>query len=322
MKYLLCRPTCGLNDSLCFIQNSIDFCKRYNRILLIDTNYNSLYKFNFSDVFKFIDDKNIIYDSNKIKEILNDKKLTIYPNEITNLYNYSLFFKDKIFINRTVLKSPNVYIQTHINFHINYKEDIIIHNHWTATPLLSHKLIKNLKLTDYYINDIIEKYNQIPKPYISIHIRNTDYKLNYKDFYNKNKEKIKDANIFLATDSIDALKFFKAQKLKIYSFTKLPNKNIPYHLSNNNKDDILLNTISDLFLLALGNNFIVPNMAIGGYTKLAFYLYKSKIVYDILDNKIEKPKIIETPIIKLLPINKTQIQVKQHFKKMILLRKN
>ena len=75
-------------------------------------------------------------------------------------------------------------------------------------------------------------------------------------------------------------------------------------------------------MLGLGNEILFPVDNKGGYALLAKYLYHSKIVYDILDNKIEKPKIIEKPIIKILPINKTQIQINQHFKKMILIRKN
>ena len=94
MKYLLCRPGGGLNDNLCVIQKCIEYSKRFNRILLIDTNYNNTYKFNFCDVFKIIDDKNIIYDSNKIKEIISNNDLLIYPEEIRNLYDYQVYYKD------------------------------------------------------------------------------------------------------------------------------------------------------------------------------------------------------------------------------------
>jgi hypothetical protein len=285
MKYLLCRPCGGLNDNFFVIQSCIEYSKKYNRILLIDTNYNNIYKFNFCDVFKIIDDKNIIYDSNKIKEIIINKELTIFPNEIKDLYDYSAIWKK----NGYCLEDTN--IKTQIHYKIDYIENIILHNN-CGSGHIPHKLIKNLKLIEYYINDIIKKYNQIPKPYLSIHIRNTDIKCDYKSIYEKNKEQINKSNIFLATDSIEAFNYFKSLNLKIFSFTKLPDECKNYHYCNMDKKEILLNTISDLLLLGLGNDFIYSEENKGGYYKLAYFLYQNKdILHNILDKKLIKPKI-------------------------------
>ena len=58
------------------------------------------------------------------------------------------------------------------------------------------------------------------------------------------------------------------------------------------KKEILLNTISDLFLLGLGNDFIYSEENKGGYYKLAYFLYQNKdILHNILDKKLIKPKI-------------------------------
>jgi len=306
MKYLLCRPHGGLNDNFCCIERCIQYCIKYDRILLIDTNYDNMYRFNFKTVFKYTNDENIITDSEKIKEIIINKNLTIYPNYVKDLYNYKLAY-DYIIIADNKIKYE-------FNINKNYIEDIILYT-FGGCDDNSYKLMKYLKLTDYYINDIIEKYNQIPKPYVSIHIRNTDYKCNYINFYNKNKEKIKNANIFLATDSIDAFNYFKSQQLKIYSFTELPDKNTPYHKSKNSKEEILLNTILDLFLLGLGNNFIIPEDNKGGYARLSKFLYENKnTLHNIIDNKIEKTKIIQQKII--------QEKINDHTKKILLINKH
>jgi hypothetical protein len=53
------------------------------------------------------------------------------------------------------------------------------------------------------------------------------------------------------------------------------------------KKEILLNTISDLFLLGLGNNFIYSEENKGGYYRLAYFLYQNKdILCNILDNRL------------------------------------
>jgi hypothetical protein len=264
MKYIDYIGKGGFNDNLCGIQQCIEYCQKFKRIILINGEHTN-YKYNFTEIFTILEYTNIIYDTHEVLKILENTNLTRKKNELT----FST-----------------------IDLNYDYKEDVIKYSHWYGDDA-SHKLIKNLKLTDYYINDIINKYNQIPKSYISIHIRNTDYKCNYKDFYNKNKEKIKNSNIFLATDSIDALNFFKAQNLKIHSFTKLPDKNIPYHGCNIDKKEIILNTISDLFLLALGNDFIFSEENKGGYYRLAYFLYQNKdILQNVINNKLlVKPKI-------------------------------
>jgi hypothetical protein len=239
-----------------------------------------VYKFNFCDVFQIINHKNIIYDSNKIKEIIINKKLTIFPNEINDLYDYSIEYRNNYGF---CLKDTN--IKTYIDINKNYNEDIILYNRCGGGTI---KLMKHLKLREYYINDIINKYNQIPKPYISIHIRNTDIKCDYKSIYEKNKEKINKSNVFLATDSIEALNYFNSLNLKIYSFTKLPDiicKN--YHYCNKDKKEILLNTISDLILLGLGNDFIYSKENKSGYYRLAYLLYQNKdILQNVLNNKL------------------------------------
>ena len=289
MKYLLCRPLAGLSDHFNTIQRCIEYSKKFNRILLIDSDYKSTYNFNFIDVFQLIDDTNIIYDSNKIREIISNKNLSIFPNEIIDLYNYSLEYHHV----KCVIENTNTICQ--INFNKDYIEDIILHtNNGNGNFKLSNKFISNIKLTNKFINDIIEKYNKIQKPYISLHIRNTDRQCNYNKIYDEYIEKIKDLNIFLATDSIKVLNFFKSKNLKIYSFTELPDNNKPYHKCLLNIDEILLNTISDLFLLALGNDFIYSEENHGSYYKLAYYLYQNKdVLHNVLDNRsLEKPKKI------------------------------
>ena len=68
MKYLLCRPRGGLNDTL----NQIELCWRYseiyNRILIIDTEYliSTGISVKFSSLFEVLDrSKNIILDLSK-----------------------------------------------------------------------------------------------------------------------------------------------------------------------------------------------------------------------------------------------------------------
>jgi hypothetical protein len=90
VKYLLCRPLGGLNDILCQIYNCYGYCLRNNRILMIDTEYNSFFGKSFDTYFSFNEriSINIIYNSTEIKSIIENNNFTTFPSCIKdNIFN-------------------------------------------------------------------------------------------------------------------------------------------------------------------------------------------------------------------------------------------
>ena len=86
--YVYLQPLSGFNDILWLINYTLDYCKKYNRILLLNT-VNSIYKINFSDYFDFQEnEKYIIYDIKEIRRIClnpNPNKIqSVYPNFFNN----------------------------------------------------------------------------------------------------------------------------------------------------------------------------------------------------------------------------------------------
>jgi hypothetical protein len=93
MKYLLCRPRGGLNDTLVQIYDCYKYCEKYNRCLLIDTTYSSFMKSSFSDYFTFTNNIgiNIIYNTNEIYLLINNVNFTIYPHFLNDkLFDYKI----------------------------------------------------------------------------------------------------------------------------------------------------------------------------------------------------------------------------------------
>ena len=89
MKYLLCRPEGGFNDMLCQIYKCYQYCKKHNRCLLLDTKHTS-FGLSFHKYFTFINNDNIIYDSDVIFNLINDinnDSFSVHPSVV----------KDKIF---------------------------------------------------------------------------------------------------------------------------------------------------------------------------------------------------------------------------------
>ena len=284
-KYLLCRPTGGFNDTLNQIMRSYYYCKTYNRCLLIDTKYESCFDKSFHEYFTFINiEINIIYNYNDIYNLITNNNFSTFPDIFTNnIFNYRLTWKGdgNCYINDTCLPI--------VNINTNYNEDIIIYNSTGGGIIESLSLLKIIKINDNIVSEIINRYNKINKPYISIHIRNTDYKTDYVQLYNNNKEIIHNNNIFLATDSKIVLEYFNNLKLNIFNFiSTLNNENKPIHHKyiNNDKHQVMIDTVCDLIILALGDRFILPSEYFG-FTRLAYTLYNNKdIVYNLISNAL------------------------------------
>jgi hypothetical protein len=284
-KYLLCRPLGGLNDVLCQITNCYNYCKRTSRTLLLDTEFDTFFLRSFDTYFLFNDqiEIKIIYNTMQIRTIIENiiykKDLTIYPEYIKDkIYNYAVEWKhDGRYFKNTDIK-------TKIDLKLDYKEDLILY-HSEGGGEGSLQIIKYLKLNSDIKDEFTLRYNQVTKPYLSIHIRNTDYKTDYISIYNDNIDLINLSNIFLATDSQDVKNFFSEKNIKLKNFVNLPNNNLPIHNRYNNLDrhKVMIDTICDLLILALGDKFILPKKYYG-FTKLAYNLFNNKkLVHNLIE---------------------------------------
>ena len=267
VKYVLCRPGGGLNDCLKRIEVCHEYCKKYKRILLVDTNYDIYINEPFCKYFGF-NKTNVVSTNDAIHKIIADPTKTVYPK---NLQGQLLSYK------RIYSKNIRGY-QTDDGTPLNVLPDdqtcdiILYHTCGGGIPKL---LMNKITINKDHCEIILQKYKLVPKPYISIHIRNTDYKLDYKTFYEANKNAINGKNVFLATDSIEARDYFKSKKNDIINFAQLDKDNKPLH-SQSIKFP-LVEALVDLIILGLGNHFILPPVQYG-FTKLAYYLYNNKHV--------------------------------------------
>lgn len=249
---------------------------------MIDTKYNSFILKSFHECFTFHkSDNNIIYNSNEIYDIINQNNFSVHPNILENeLYQYTAswdcdmksFYYNKVDLN--------------LNLKLEYNESLILHNSCGGGNC-GIKILELLKLNSWLADEINNRYNRIEKPYTSIHIRNTDYKTNYIEFFKQHYDQIRHDNIFLATDSKEVLIYFTNMKKdnKLFTFIECVNdsNNKPIHCkwTNNDKNQVLLDTICDLILLSSSTTILYPK-PIHGYTSLAISLFENKHIIDSL----------------------------------------
>jgi hypothetical protein len=275
--YVYLMPQGGFNDIMCVIYRTLNYCNKYKRILLLDTT-KSAYKINFSDYFKFNKNikNNIIFDINIIRKICKEYNENIYPiyfsgkmiDIIDNKYNFSYD------------KETHMIICENILFRLptdNIDNKIIIHSACGGGDgyvLFKHLLPKNNIKKHCKTKYSILKQKNIK--YLSIQVRNTDRKCNYKKLYYNNKKKIHSYNcIYISTDDKDVIKFFKSKKLNIYNFTRFPEleyRNL--HRSSINPDTKIKDLFCDLYMIIMSDKLLSDS--VGGFIRLVKNCCKNK----------------------------------------------
>ena len=270
LKYVYCVPHIrGFNDILCTIANCLNYCRKYDRILLLDTFINT-YKINLIDYF-IINCEEIIIDKNMIENILLNDDLTYYPVKSINAKKYLTYCNNTM---RFDLESE-------------YDEDVLIYSDSRGFYNSGLDFLKYLKMipnTDLY-NILHNRLSQLNSKYVSIHIRNTDYQSNYIKTYDDNKLIIENyPKIFLATDSMEVFKYFKSLNLQLISFTKLPEINEPLHDTKLiNSNDVFVDMFCDLILLGMSDKIILPDIYYG-FSRLALQLNENKKLLSFIIN--------------------------------------
>jgi hypothetical protein len=267
--YFYFEPQGGFNDILCNIKFCLDYCERHKRICLVNGK-KTTYNINFSDYFD-ISLNNIIIDTKEIEQICNNQH-TVYPNELQDKLKDLLNGKIKL-----QYTGKGIFWYNGKSFELteNIQESMIVYSCWgggCGYPLFKHIIFKENVI--YQFN---ERYKQMCRPYLGIQIRNTDYSCDYINFFNSNKDIINTyKDIYLATDDINLLSFFKEHNIEIKNFTRFPKT--PYvnlHSSQLDPDIKFIDMICDIILLSLSFELISPSK--GGFIKLIKTLKESNM---------------------------------------------
>jgi hypothetical protein len=268
--YVYFIPCGGLNDILYQITKIIKFCEKYKRTLLLDTT-NSVYKINFHDYFTICNsDINIITNIHDITKIIN-KQHTIYPEQLPPNILQQLKY-EALEYTPDGYKYKDIMLKLPTN---NVKQDIIFHASCGGGD--GFPLFSNLLLREDIKSNIKYKLSLLPEKYLCIHIRNTDYKCDYKALYNDNKTRIHAyETIYICTDDQNSLLYFNNLHHNVLNFTTFPeqpSRNL--HYSNISPHIKIMDTITDIYIASKSNEII--SCSKGGYIKLLRAGWKNKI---------------------------------------------
>jgi len=270
-QYLICFPQAGINDMLSRITDCYNYCVKYNRILVIDSSHN-WFEEDIRDYINF--NSPIIYkgELNELYDKLN--KETTYPPEFKGILNNRFNFK---------WTSPEYYMYNNKcidnKLSCDYTEIVRIYVACGDSTPIKINLLKISSFTNIVLDIFRERYNKLPKDYISVHIRNTDKLSNVDDFLNKYKEEIIGKSIFLATDHAPTiLKFKELFGSNLYSFATIPDNNgksIHHNHASVPIRQFNIDCFVDLLLLASGSKLYLSTR-LSGYGQFALHLHNDK----------------------------------------------
>lgn len=266
VKYVYFIPLGGFNDILCRLAYVLNYCERTGRILLLPPL--NAYRVDLLEYFSIDTGVSIIHDSVTIDRIITtiDSSLCDIPRSHATLYDRS--------INECTYPEPSKKILRYICC-----------GGGPGIEMFS-RLKMSEKITDY----IKRTYQQIPKPYISTHVRYTDTRTDYTDILTLIK--LYKLPIYLATDNPCVLKKFKSiiGTDNVYNSTTFTSseliQNHGLHYDPDSHDDQVgitsetrvLDMLRDLAIVCLSTTFITTevHLANSGYNKLCKSLHEHK----------------------------------------------
>jgi hypothetical protein len=270
MKYLLCRPRGGINDTLCQIELCWKYAELYNRVLIVDTEYLVATGISvpFSKLFKTLNyNENIIFDVSTT--LLNNlDQLNTFPPSCKGRLNS---YKTKLNQN---LRHVDNYTGAILSFNFNndYREDLLVHDQF-GNGDKGINCLARLKLTNIFRGDLLSYLSPlIGKEHIAIHIRHSDYQTDYKRAFEEIYEKSINQRLLICSDSIEVIRFANIffDRSEVFTLSLPPDTggvSIPtfatFHCDDMQSYDLIVKAFADLIGLATAKEVFFARLSLG-----------------------------------------------------------
>ncbi len=285
-RILLCRLYCGLADAF----NQIEKCWRYaeghDRILVIDTRESGLLG-DFSDFFQpRIKNSRIHFDPSS--------GVDAFPELLSPWCDRSTLAlqadRGLGACQRPVASSTTRHDRSTFDFRKNHPEPVILHESGGGGKLAYH-LLDRLKLSPGILDEVFAKLANLPKNYVAVHVRNTDYQTDYKALFGRIRPQVSGENLLVCSDDANVISYANSffTDSRVFQSSEIPiTHGLPLHDPSTFSDPIsrraaTANAILDLLALGRAKHVFITRHAKGqtsGYSKLARHLCDNKYVID------------------------------------------
>jgi len=274
MKFLLCRPRGGFNDTLYQIEQCFRYAERYQRYLVIDTEYlvSTGISINFSKIFRlaYLSDRVFFQMTPELIGYLNTR--TTYPPACKRrLDQYQTRLDDQYKFIDTLSGS-----QLSFKFNQDYSEEVLVHDQLGGGKE-GINCLQRLKLTDSFRNDVLSLLHPLlEKNHIGLHVRNTDFLTNFKSFFEAVYDQSVNQRILVCSDDFKVIEFAKEffNQSNVIYLSRPPNTtdySIPtyatYHCTAEQRYQLMVNLFADLIGLATSSHLILSPLLSGEFSE-------------------------------------------------------
>jgi len=282
-------PMGGLCDMMARIYACVEYCKKHNRTLILDTSKSTHAK---DAIEKYLQiNSPVLFHGNLQKKYEALKGRSFYPPQLadTFLTMEVANVKKKGIYTITDYIDTATGVRTYFDIKKAYSEDILLYRIHGGNSKNVVNFLSLCKLTPLVKRVYEKQEGQLPKNYISVHVRNTDYTSDVDGFLRKNAKVFTVSPMFLATDDYKTIQKFKGEYGKqVYSFADIKPLNGASSLHTRKSTltgnrTLTIDAIVDLLLLAGGETFYASSKE-SGYSKVAKLLHESpKIIQHLLE---------------------------------------
>jgi hypothetical protein len=277
--YLVCYPQGGWNDMMSRIWYCFQYSILTNRVLIIDTTKNwfrddlfSYLSFSFPNLYR----GDI---SHFITNLYNTH--SVYPSGMKGMNNDEL---PTIIWKRPGHMETETGIVLSTRLDQSYDETVVVYAD-CGSLIHINPILCYTTFTPMVLEYVQRRWNQLPKGYLSVHVRNTDYKSPVDDFIKQHHDLFCNHPVFIASDHSETIHRFQ-HDYGAYSFSTIPALPIGKNIHESIESQSLrsshelvrtfnLDTLSDFLLLACGSEFYYSSHQ-SGFSRSVAYLHKDQ----------------------------------------------
>ena len=282
--YILCRPQGGINDCLVQIEACCAYGERHGRAVVVDTAYTGsrFFRDTFAHYFRSRNPA-LILDATDWIEPLN--RMSVHPRSLAGRLHCYQATTRRIDTKHGVrfFYADESGQPLHLDFRRPYTEQVLVH-HALGGGTRSLMFFTRVELADELKAEILRRLMEIGGIYDSIHVRNTDYRSDYRTLFSE-RVNVSERPVFLGTDSQEVLDTAREilGNARVHSFSShLSIDGSPIHRDPEDQLKRTLNrdTILDLLMLALGHRYRYAKLKsnkegvqVSGFSRLASGLH-------------------------------------------------
>jgi hypothetical protein len=262
-RYVLCRPLGGLNDMLSQIARTHSYAIENHRKLVVETQSNPKFGAALSEYFRCRADIRFISQA----ELEEFDSLSCFPNELTGrVSTYALRMTGVV-----PFREANTNTAVSFDFRKTYTEDVLIH-HQPGGGLNSVRLLEELTYSDRILTELARRKKLLGPDYSAIHIRDSDYKTDWRAQLAEFAASLGTKTLFVATDNPKVIgdPCWRRLGLHVWSSAGFAQANTGFDGNEETLLDLaLLAEAEELWIMKLQHSTVTYS----GYSLLAKYLW-------------------------------------------------